>query len=93
MALHKQVVYCSQQMQLLLVKGVKAPILICWVLRKKEAKLTAASFWSSCQFGTSYRHVQRVIKQFIDQGITLKEAFKTYRGLQRQTLENWLYHI
>ena len=38
-------------------------------------------------FGTSYRHVQRVIKQFIDQGIIEKEAFKTYRILQRQTLE------
>ena len=39
------------------------------------------------RFGTSYRHVQRVIKQFIDQGIIEKEAFKTYRILQRQTLE------
>ena len=38
-------------------------------------------------FGTSYRHVQRVIKQFIDQGIIEKEAFKTYRILERQTLE------
>ena len=28
------------------------------------------------RFGTSYRHVQRVIKQFIDQGIIEKEAFK-----------------
>ncbi len=40
------------------------------------------------RFGTSYRHVQRVIKQFIDQGIIEKEAFKTYRILERQTLEN-----
>ncbi|WP_455453834.1 Crp/Fnr family transcriptional regulator [Streptococcus salivarius] len=39
------------------------------------------------RFGTSYRHVQRVIKQFIDQGIIEKEAFKTYRILERQTLE------
>ncbi|QMI50238.1 cyclic nucleotide-binding domain-containing protein [Streptococcus salivarius] len=39
------------------------------------------------RFGTSYRHVQRVIKQFIDQGIIKKEAFKTYRILERQTLE------
>ena len=39
------------------------------------------------RFGTSYRHVQRVIKQFIDQGIIEKEAFKSYRILQRQTLE------
>ena len=38
-------------------------------------------------FGTSYRHVQRVIKQFIDQRIIEKEAFKTYRILERQTLE------
>ena len=39
------------------------------------------------RFGTSYRHVQRVIKQFIDQRIIDKEAFKTYRILERQTLE------
>ncbi len=39
------------------------------------------------RFGTSYRHVQRVIKQFIDQRIIEKEAFKTYRILERQTLE------
>ena len=39
------------------------------------------------RFGTSYRHVQRVSKQFIDQGIIEKEAFKTYRILERQTLE------
>ena len=39
------------------------------------------------RFGTSYRHVQRVIKQFIDQGIIEKEAFKTYRILERQTFE------
>lgn len=39
------------------------------------------------RFGTSYRHVQRVIKQFIDQGIIEKEAFKTYRILERQNLE------
>ena len=39
------------------------------------------------RFGTSYRHVQRVIKQFIDQGTIEKEAFKTYRILERQTLE------
>ena len=38
-------------------------------------------------FGTSYRHVQRVIKQFIDQGIIEKKAFKTYRILQRKSLE------
>ena len=38
-------------------------------------------------FGTSYRHVQRVIKQFIDQGIIEKEAFKTYRILEKKTLE------
>lgn len=38
-------------------------------------------------FGTSYRHVQRVIKQFIDQGIIEKKAFKTYRILQREILE------
>lgn len=38
-------------------------------------------------FGTSYRHVQRVIKQFIDQGIIEKKAFKTYRILQRESLE------
>ena len=39
------------------------------------------------RFGTSYRHVQRVIKQFIDQGTIEKEAFKTYRILEKQTLE------
>ena len=39
------------------------------------------------RFGTSYRHVQRVIKQFIDQGIIEKEAFKTYRILEKKTLE------
>jgi len=39
------------------------------------------------RFGTSYRHVQRVIKQFIDQGIIEKEAFKTYRILEKQNLE------
>ncbi len=38
-------------------------------------------------FGTSYRHVQRVTKQFIDQGIIEKKAFKTYRILQRESLE------
>ena len=38
-------------------------------------------------FGTSYRHVQRVIKQFIDQRIIEKEAFKTYRILEKKTLE------
>ena len=41
----------------------------------------------SSNFGTSYRHVQRVIKQFIDQGIIEKKAFKTYRILQRDSLE------
>ena len=41
----------------------------------------------SSSFGTSYRHVQRVIKQFIDQGIIEKKAFKTYRILQRDSLE------
>ena len=41
----------------------------------------------AASFGTSYRHVQRVIKQFIDQGIIEKESFKTYHILQRQTLE------
>ena len=39
------------------------------------------------RFGTSYRHVQRVIKQFIDQGIIEKEAFKTYHILEKKTLE------
>ena len=43
------------------------------------------------RFGTSYRHVQRVIKQFIDQGIIEKEAFKTYRILERQTLEKMAF--
>ena len=38
-------------------------------------------------FGTSYRHAQRVIKQFIDQGMIEKEAFKTYRILEKKTLE------
>ena len=40
------------------------------------------------KLGTSYRHVQRVIKQLLDEHIILKTAFKTYHIQKRKALED-----
>lgn len=37
--------------------------------------------------GTSYRHVQRVIRQLLDQDVIVKTAFKHYQITDRKTLE------
>ncbi|MGT2930600.1 Crp/Fnr family transcriptional regulator [Streptococcus dentasini] len=39
-------------------------------------------------FGTSYRHLGRVVKQLLDQGIIERTAFKTYRIRERLELES-----
>ena len=83
MALHKQ--------------GITASRNVCYPVRERlathilsieeEGNFQLSPSILAASFGTSYRHVQRVIKQFIDQGIIEKVAFKTYGILQRQTLE------
>ena len=47
----------------------------------------------SSSFGTSYRHVQRVIKQFIDQGIIEKKALKPIAFYREIAWKPWLSSI
>ena len=83
MALHKQGITASTNASYSVKERLATHI-----LKSEEENIfqLSPSILAS-RFGTSYRHVQRVIKQFIDQGIIEKEAFKTYRILERQTLE------
>lgn len=43
-------------------------------------------------FGTSYRHLGRVVKQLQDQGIIKKIAFKSYKIIERDQLEKARIH-
>ena len=83
MALHKQGITASTNASY----SVKERLATHMLSIEEEGVFQLSPSILAASFGTSYRHVQRVIKQFIDQGIIEKEAFKTYRILQRQTLE------
>ena len=83
MALHKQGITASTNASY----SVKARLATHILNSEEENIFQLSPSILASRFGTSYRHVQRVIKQFIDQGIIEKEAFKTYRILERQTLE------
>ena len=83
MALHKQGITASTNASY----TVKERLATHMLSIEEEGVFQLSPSILAASFGTSYRHVQRVIKQFIDQGIIEKEAFKTYRILQRQTLE------
>ena len=83
MALHKQGITASTNASY----SVKERLATHMLSIEEEGVFQLSPSILAASFGTSYRHVQRVIKQFIDQGIIGKEAFKTYRILQRQTLE------
>ena len=83
MALHKQGITASTNASYSVKERLATHILN----SKEENIFQLSPSILASRFGTSYRHVQRVIKQFIDQGIIEKEAFKTYRILERQTLE------
>lgn len=83
MALHRQGITASTNASYFVKERLATHILN---IEEQDIFQLSPSILSS-SFGTSYRHVQRVIKQFIDQRIIEKEAFKTYRILERQTLE------
>ena len=83
MALHKQGITASTNASYSVKESLATHILN----SEEENIFQLSPSILASRFGTSYRHVQRVIKQFIDQGIIEKEAFKTYRILERQTLE------
>lgn len=83
MALHKQGITASTNASY----SVKERLATHMLSIEEEGVFQLSPSILAASFGTSYRHVQRVIKQFIDQGIIEKEAFKSYRILQRQTLE------
>ena len=83
MALHKQGITASTNASY----SVKERLATHMLSIEEEGVFQLSPSILAASFGTSYRHVQRVIKQFIDQGIIEKEAFKTYRILERQTLE------
>ena len=83
MALHKQGITASTNASY----SVKERLATHMLSIEEEGVFQLSPSILAASFGTSYRHVQRVIKQFINQGIIEKEAFKTYRILQRQTLE------
>lgn len=83
MALHKQSITASTNASYSVKERLATHILN----SEEENIFQLSPSILASRFGTSYRHVQRVIKQFIDQGIIEKEAFKTYRILERQTLE------
>lgn len=83
MALHKQGITASRNVSYPVRERLATHILSI----EEEGNFQLSPSILAASFGTSYRHVQRVIKQFIDQGIIEKVAFKTYGILQRQTLE------
>lgn len=83
MALHKQGITASRNVSYPVRERLSTHILSI----EEEGNFQLSPSILAASFGTSYRHVQRVIKQFIDQGIIEKIAFKTYGILQRQTLE------
>ncbi len=83
MALHRQGITASTNASYFVKERLATHILN---IEEQDIFQLSPSILSS-SFGTSYRHVQRVIKQFIDQGIIEKKAFKTYRILQRDSLE------
>ena len=83
MALHKQGITASRNVNYPVRERLATHILSI----EEEGNFQLSPSILAASFGTSYRHVQRVIKQFIDQGIIEKVAFKTYGILQRQTLE------
>lgn len=83
MALHKQGITASRNVSYPVRERLATRILSI----EEEGIFQLSPSILAASFGTSYRHVQRVIKQFIDQGIIEKVAFKTYGILQRQTLE------
>ena len=89
MALHKQGITASTNASY----SVKERLATHMLSIEEEGVFQLSPSILAASFGTSYRHVQRVIKQFINQGIIEKEAFKTYRILQRQTWKNWLLSI
>lgn len=82
-ALHKQGISASRNVSYPVKERLATHILN---IEEQDIFQLSPSILAS-SFGTSYRHVQRVIKQFIDQGIIEKKAFKTYRILQRKSLE------
>ena len=83
MALHKQGITASTNASY----SVKERLATHMLSIEEEGVFQLSPSILAASFGTSYRHVQRVIKQFIDQGIIEKEAFKTYRILEKKTLE------
>ena len=83
MALHRQGITASTNASYFVKERLATHILN---IEEQDIFQLSPSILSS-SFGTSYRHVQRVIKQFIDQRIIEKEAFKTYRILEKKTLE------
>ena len=83
MALHKQGITASTNASY----SVKERLATHMLSIEEEGVFQLSPSILAASFGTSYRHVQRVIKQFINLGIIEKEAFKTYRILKRQTLE------
>ena len=74
-------------MAAIVIVSTMCAMLELWADSEEENIFQLSPSILASRFGTSYRHVQRVIKQFIDQRIIEKEAFKTYRILERQTLE------
>ena len=83
MALHRQGITASTNASYFVKERLATHILN---IEEQDIFQLSPSILSS-SFGTSSRHVQRVIKQFSDQGIIEKKAFKTYRILQRDSLE------
>ena len=74
MALHKQGITASRNVSYPVRERLATHILSI----EEEGNFQLSPSILAASFGTSYRHVQRVIKQFIDQGIIEKVAFKTY---------------
>ncbi|MFR2078693.1 MAG: Crp/Fnr family transcriptional regulator [Streptococcus sp.] len=82
MALHKQGITASTNASY----SVKERLATHMLSIEEEGVFQLSPSILAASFGTSYRHVQRVIKQFIDQGIIEKKLLRPIY-LQRQTLE------
>ena len=84
MALHKQGITASTNASYSVKERLATHI-----LNSEEENIFqfSPSIFAS-RFGTIYRHLQRVIKQYIDHGIIEKYAFNSNRNLERETLDN-----
>ena len=89
MALHRQGITASTNASYFVKERLATHILN---IEEQDIFQLSPSILSS-SFGTSYRHVQRVIKQFIDQGILRRKLLKPIAFYREIAWKPWLSSI